>query len=203
MAATLPRAGALPCKEVKVCARAVSRGGSGSRGWPPRPRAGPPTRRARASAGRRAPAQNACRRPAAWAACALHAPPSEPVRPHSSAPLPPGQKRVKATDCAPGANRLYVPANAPLRGWCAVGRASDMKVYWAHLGTVEYADGLLLQRNLRARSLAQGSSFLLLLEHTPTVTLGYRTTQRSACLLSTDELRRLGISVVATERGGA
>jgi len=78
-----------------------------------------------------------------------------------------------------------------------------MKVYWAHLGTVEYADGLLLQRNLRARSLAQGSSFLLLLEHTPTVTLGYRTTQRSACLLSTDELRRLGIGVVATERGGA
>ncbi len=83
------------------------------------------------------------------------------------------------------------------------------KIRWAYLGMVSYADALSLQRNLHTRCRIEKSHFLLLLQHSPTVTLGYRLADRLAkgiigehCRLAPQELLGLGIDVVQIERGG-
>ncbi|MGQ0507635.1 MAG: lipoyl(octanoyl) transferase LipB, partial [Myxococcaceae bacterium] len=70
------------------------------------------------------------------------------------------------------------------------------------LGTVEYEDGLALQR-LYGQARAQGlvPDTLLLLEHPPVLTLG-RGAKASNILAAPDALRRLGVSVHETNRGG-
>lgn len=64
-------------------------------------------------------------------------------------------------------------------------------------GRLSYAAGLALQLAARERVLAGGPDELLLLEHDPVVTLGRRggAVDRAA-------LARLGVPVVATDRGG-
>lgn len=69
-------------------------------------------------------------------------------------------------------------------------------------GRVEYSDGLRAMR-LHREALKQGSdlSTLLLLEHPPLFTLG-RGASLSDVLLTEDELKKRGIEVFETDRGG-
>jgi lipoyl(octanoyl) transferase len=70
------------------------------------------------------------------------------------------------------------------------------------LGRIPYADGLELQARLVSERQQQAiPDTLLLLEHEPVVTLG-RNARRENLLLSNDELRRRGIEVFETGRGG-
>lgn len=70
------------------------------------------------------------------------------------------------------------------------------------LGRVEYEDGLrLLDLFGEARQKDLIGDVLLLLEHSPVITLG-RTGKRGNILLPPDELERLGIQVIETNRGG-
>lgn len=75
------------------------------------------------------------------------------------------------------------------------------KIRWGYLGVVAYRAALSLQRNLHLRCQTERSHFLLLLQHPPTVTLGYRFAE-GHCRLSPQEFLRLGIDFVRVERGG-
>ena len=77
-----------------------------------------------------------------------------------------------------------------------------MFVHLLQLGRVSYAEGLTLQRDLvDARRAGQVEDTLMLLEHPPVLTLG-RNSGRGNVLLSEEELRRRGVEVVETNRGG-
>jgi lipoyl(octanoyl) transferase len=70
------------------------------------------------------------------------------------------------------------------------------------LGRLGYEDGLRLQARLVAERQGQAiPDTLLLLEHEPVVTLG-RNARRENLLLPEDELRRRGVGVFETGRGG-
>jgi lipoyl(octanoyl) transferase len=70
------------------------------------------------------------------------------------------------------------------------------------LGRIGYAEGLDLQARLvEERQQQRSADTLLLLEHDPVVTLG-RNARRENLLLSEEELRRRGIAVFETGRGG-
>jgi lipoyl(octanoyl) transferase len=71
-----------------------------------------------------------------------------------------------------------------------------------YLGRVEYDDGLVLQEELRERVHdGRVPDQLLLLEHSPVITLG-RNHGRENVLLSEDELARRGIGLYESGRGG-
>ncbi len=73
---------------------------------------------------------------------------------------------------------------------------------WSYLGRVDYGDGLELQRRARQAILSgEGVDTLLLLEHPPVITLG-RSAREGNVLASPDELRRRGVALERTERGG-
>ena len=70
------------------------------------------------------------------------------------------------------------------------------------LGRVEYEDGLRLQELFgEARKADRVGDVLLLLEHSPVVTLG-RAAKRSNILASPEMLARMGVEVFETNRGG-
>ena len=73
---------------------------------------------------------------------------------------------------------------------------------WSYLGRVACATGLELQQALR-QALLQGASgdTLLLLEHPPVITLG-RWGNAENVLAPAAELRRRGVELVRTDRGG-
>jgi lipoyl(octanoyl) transferase len=73
---------------------------------------------------------------------------------------------------------------------------------WAWLGRVAYAQALCLQEQVRDQ-VAEGKAAdtLLLLEHDPVITLG-RNADPANVLSSTEDLRKSGISVIRTARGG-
>lgn len=66
---------------------------------------------------------------------------------------------------------------------------------------VDYEECLNLQRELLERVEREGIGFLLLLEHTPVLTLGRRA-KREHILVPEEVLIREGIKVVSTDRGG-
>ena len=72
------------------------------------------------------------------------------------------------------------------------------------LGLVDYADGLALQTELVAeRKSGEIGDTLLLLEHPPVITLGAKTRGKPTHIVaSEDELRRAGVTVHETGRGG-
>jgi lipoyl(octanoyl) transferase len=74
---------------------------------------------------------------------------------------------------------------------------------WHWLGRLDYRAGTAHQRALRDRLLAgdESARCLLLLEHTPVITLG-RNAQPINVLAGREVLAEQGIEVVATERGG-
>ncbi len=70
------------------------------------------------------------------------------------------------------------------------------------LGTVDYATGLRLQQKLVDLCKADKiSDTLLLLEHTPVITLG-RNANRSNIIASSESLKRRGVEVFESDRGG-
>lgn len=71
-----------------------------------------------------------------------------------------------------------------------------------HLGKVDYARGLSLQKELvEARKGGRVADVLLLLEHTPVITLG-RNAKRGNILASAELLVRRGVEVFDCDRGG-
>ncbi|MHB8390136.1 MAG: lipoyl(octanoyl) transferase LipB [Acidobacteriaceae bacterium] len=77
-----------------------------------------------------------------------------------------------------------------------------MLLHLIHLGRVEYAEALELQRQIVAlRKQQQIGDVLLLLEHPPVLTLG-RNAHRENILASDEELARRGIGVHEIDRGG-
>ena len=73
---------------------------------------------------------------------------------------------------------------------------------WCWLGRVPFAPAAVLQERLRAGVVAgTGAETLLLLEHTPVITLG-RSAEPSNVLAPPADLARRGIDVVRTTRGG-
>src|SRR5713101_2769354 len=74
-------------------------------------------------------------------------------------------------------------------------------IYTTDLGLTAYCQALRLQRALHVRCRATGKNMLVLAQHYPVVTLGYR--HLSAQLrLSAAELAEKGIALVKVERGG-
>jgi lipoyl(octanoyl) transferase len=70
------------------------------------------------------------------------------------------------------------------------------------LGVVDYAEGLRLQRRLvELRKAGQTGDVLLLLEHTPVITLG-RNAKAANVLASTEGLAARGVEVFECDRGG-
>jgi lipoate-protein ligase B len=76
-----------------------------------------------------------------------------------------------------------------------------MRVTWAFLGRVPYAEALRLQRAAVGQVQRGGSGMLLLLEHPPTITLGRHADPRHL-LLPEAEYRRRGIPIFRVKRGG-
>jgi lipoate-protein ligase B len=78
-----------------------------------------------------------------------------------------------------------------------------MYLLTAQLGTVPYAEGLDLQRDLARRRITGelDEDVLLLLEHPPVVTLG-RTAKEAHIVSSPERLRARGVEVHEVERGG-
>jgi lipoyl(octanoyl) transferase len=77
-----------------------------------------------------------------------------------------------------------------------------MTCYVEHLGLVDYADGLCLQRErIAARKAGVIPDTLLLLEHPPVYTLG-RNAKKDNILLSTEQLAARGVQVFEIDRGG-
>jgi lipoyl(octanoyl) transferase len=74
---------------------------------------------------------------------------------------------------------------------------------WQWLGRLDYRTGTERQRALRDRLLAgdERARCLLLLEHTPVITLG-RNARQANVLAAREVLATQGIEVVATDRGG-
>lgn len=71
-----------------------------------------------------------------------------------------------------------------------------------HLGRIDYATGLKLQKTLvELRHSRRIDNLLLLLEHTPVITLG-RNANRANILASDALLQREGVEVFETDRGG-
>jgi lipoyl(octanoyl) transferase len=76
----------------------------------------------------------------------------------------------------------------------------DCRVAW--LGRIGYMQALELQRRLAESRLAGDiPDTLLLLEHPPTITLG-RAAKPEHLLATPEELRRIGVELVETDRGG-
>src|SRR5438094_5028491 len=70
------------------------------------------------------------------------------------------------------------------------------------LGTIDYATGLCLQQRLvELRKEGRIGDILLLLEHTPVITLG-RNAKRSNILASAELLSQRGVEVFECDRGG-
>src|ERR1035437_10632793 len=70
------------------------------------------------------------------------------------------------------------------------------------LGTLNYAEGLRLQRRLvELRKAGQIGDVLLLLEHSPVITLG-RNAKAANVLASTEVLAARGVDVFECDRGG-
>lgn len=71
-----------------------------------------------------------------------------------------------------------------------------------HLGLVEYADGLELQRRFQeARRAGTVGDSLMLLQHPPVLTMG-RGAKQYNVLASPEKLRSLGVELHETDRGG-
>ena len=70
------------------------------------------------------------------------------------------------------------------------------------LGTLDYATGLRLQQRLVGlRKDGRIGDVLLLLEHTPVITLG-RNAKAANIIVSPEELARRGVEVFECDRGG-
>jgi lipoate-protein ligase B len=75
------------------------------------------------------------------------------------------------------------------------------KIFAVDLGLTDYALALRVQRALHARCQVTGENMLILTQHLPVITLGYRRPYEQL-LVSVAELKERGIGLVETDRGG-
>ncbi|HXG18223.1 MAG TPA: lipoyl(octanoyl) transferase LipB [Methylomirabilota bacterium] len=80
-------------------------------------------------------------------------------------------------------------------------KAWEMVIYWTHLGLCAYPHALQVQYALHRHCVRTGQNALLLAEHPPVITLGYRR-QRDHLRVDPTFLAERGIALVETERGG-
>lgn len=79
---------------------------------------------------------------------------------------------------------------------------SERSLEVRRLGRVAYSDGLALQKQLESEVIEQRkTNYLLLLEHPHTFTIGRRSTNEGV-LATAEMLRKLGVEVYETNRGG-
>jgi lipoyl(octanoyl) transferase len=79
---------------------------------------------------------------------------------------------------------------------------SERSLEVQRLGRVAYADGLDLQKQLESEVIEQrGRDYLLLLEHPHTFTIGRRS-KAEGVLATAEMLKKLGVDVFETNRGG-
>jgi len=106
---------------------------------------------------------------------------------------------------------------SPMQKWQRNARQSPLVVHWTplraynfnrqvisvvQLGQVEYGEGLRLQRKLvDLRKAGEIGDVLLLLEHSPVITLG-RNAKETNVLASPDALAARGVEVFECDRGG-
>ena len=76
-----------------------------------------------------------------------------------------------------------------------------MQVQCVHLGLTDYSQVLLVQRRWHQWCVAQQANVLLLTQHFPVITLGYRKPHEQI-KLSVGQLRKKGLRVVCVDRGG-
>ncbi|MBI2485746.1 MAG: lipoyl(octanoyl) transferase LipB [Deltaproteobacteria bacterium] len=77
-------------------------------------------------------------------------------------------------------------------------------VEWLYIEKLDYSSGLCFQDELRRRALSNGDKskgFLLLCDHKPVITVG-RFGKEDNILGSRDDLKKYGIEIYRTERGG-
>jgi lipoyl(octanoyl) transferase len=77
-------------------------------------------------------------------------------------------------------------------------------VEWAYIEKLDYSDGLCFQDELHRTALSSGDKpkgFLLLCDHKPVITVG-RFGKENNILVSRDDLKKYGIGIYRTERGG-
>jgi lipoate-protein ligase B len=70
-----------------------------------------------------------------------------------------------------------------------------------NLGTIAYDKGLLLQKKLVDRVKSENCDYLLLQEHTPTITLG-KNASEDDLLWDSSQIQAKGIDLVQVQRGG-
>jgi lipoate-protein ligase B len=80
------------------------------------------------------------------------------------------------------------------------GAEKDLEVRW--LGTVDYEEALILQKDTVESVKKNGGGVLLACEHPTVITLGKRGQPLTDILTSMETLRLRKIKIVATERGG-
>ena len=77
----------------------------------------------------------------------------------------------------------------------------NQKIFVVDLGLTDYSMALRVQRVLHARCQVTAENMLVLTQHLPVITLGYRR-PREQLLVSPVELQERGIELVEVERGG-
>lgn len=77
----------------------------------------------------------------------------------------------------------------------------NQKIFAVDLGLADYARALRVQRVLHARCRVTGENMLILTQHPPVITLGYRRSYEQL-LVSVAELKEHGVGLIETERGG-
>jgi lipoate-protein ligase B len=90
-----------------------------------------------------------------------------------------------------------------LMGSAPMGSEASVRLHAWWLGRVAYGEALALQTRLQQDVIARRGhpGYLLLLEHPPVITAG-RSARPAELRASPEELRRLGVEVLATNRGG-
>ena len=81
------------------------------------------------------------------------------------------------------------------------GETLHSSIHCVHLGLTAYAQALQVQRYWHAWCVARRTNALLLTQHKPVITLGYRRSYEQI-RLSAAQLRKKGLSVEYIERGG-
>ena len=115
--------------------------------------------------------------------------------------LPPEEKTVKRVDVPrngllPLEYRVRMANRQTRRG-----ETPQTQIHRVHLGLTAYAQALQVQRRWHAWCVARRTNVLLLTQHQPVITLGYRRPYEQITL-SVAQLREKGLHVEYVERGG-
>jgi len=104
------------------------------------------------------------------------------------------------------AKEFSAPSSAPAaraaRAWKGIGGEARFLISVLQLGRIDYAIGLELQKKLvDLRKEGRIGDVLLLLEHTPVITLGRNAKQKNI-LATVEEMKARGVELFESDRGG-